>query len=105
VTNLVKLAPQISHESISSAIIEEFFNTYNTTCEVKYYALAIEYLLPPNTLLLKVEALDTAKLKVIPSLAGFYENLKNWNWRFGMVQLSFPSTLCFSLYGRGDATL
>jgi lipoate-protein ligase A len=34
VTNLKELNPEITHESLSEAIIQEFFKTYENTCEV-----------------------------------------------------------------------
>ncbi|KAL6054783.1 lipoate--protein ligase [Balamuthia mandrillaris] len=63
VRNLSTLNPNISHETISQALIKQFFTTYNAECEVEY--------------------LDFDKLRTIPSLNAYYEQLKDWNWRFG----------------------
>lgn len=63
VMNLEQIDPKISHESLSGAIIEEFFKYYNSTCEVEY--LNYEY------------------LKSVSALNDYYEKLKAWEWRFG----------------------
>ncbi|MFZ4715056.1 MAG: lipoate--protein ligase [Bacteriovoracaceae bacterium] len=63
VANLTDFSPTINHQDLTQKIIEEFFLTYGTTAEV--------------------EILDDASLKKIPALQERYEELKNWNWRFG----------------------
>lgn len=63
VENLSALNQQITHEALSSAIIEEFFNEYGIHADV--------------------EKLNDAQLKTIPALNKYYEELKDWNWRFG----------------------
>ncbi len=63
VTNLKECNPEINHETICSAIIEEFKSHYGTECEV--------------------ELLDHDYLKSVAHLNDYYEKLKDWNWRFG----------------------
>lgn len=63
VENLNSLNQQINHDSLSQAIIEEFFLEYGARTEI--------------------EMLNNEKLKSIPVLNKYYEELKDWNWRFG----------------------
>jgi len=63
VTNLVELNSEIKHETLSQAIIEEFCSFYGEQVEV--------------------EVLDHQSLLKIPSLQTYYEQLKDWDWRFG----------------------
>ena len=63
VANLVDFNETVTHESLSEAIIEAF-------CE--YYGQTVE-----------VEELDEASLKKEPHLNKYYEQMADWNWRFG----------------------
>jgi len=63
VLNMKTLNPDINHQSISNSLIEQFFKYYGSQCEI--------------------EILDTHKLRQIDSLNRAYEQLKDWNWRFG----------------------
>jgi len=63
VLNLVDLVPQLDHEKISDAIIQEFFSVYHDRCDI--------------------EILDGKKLSEIDSLNRYYQQIKDWNWRFG----------------------
>lgn len=63
VANLVEFNDTVTHESLSEAIIEAF-------CE--YYGQTVE-----------VEELDEASLKSEPHLNKYYEQMADWNWRFG----------------------
>jgi lipoate-protein ligase A len=63
VANLSEFNPQISHEELSEAIMEEFFAAYGGRAEP--------------------EILDHEELGRDPRLAEYYEKLKDWNWRFG----------------------
>lgn len=63
VANLVEFNPEVNHESLSQAIIQEFFAYYKTECPI--------------------EVLDHEYLKTIPELHQYYEQLSDWNWRFG----------------------
>lgn len=63
VANLVDFNDTVTHESLSDAIIEAF-------CE--YYGQTVE-----------VEELDEASLKSEPHLNKYYEQMANWDWRFG----------------------
>lgn len=63
VANLVDFNDTVNHESLSDAIIEAF-------CE--YYGQKVE-----------VEELDEASLKSEPHLNKYYEQMADWNWRFG----------------------
>jgi lipoate-protein ligase A len=63
VANLHELNDQITHESLCSAIIEEFFKYYGETCEIEH--------------------LNDDDLKKIPQLMKYYEHLKDWDWCFG----------------------
>lgn len=63
VANLVDFNDMVTHESLSDAIIEAF-------CE--YYGQTVE-----------VEELDEASLKSEPHLNKYYEQMADWDWRFG----------------------
>ena len=63
VANLVDFNDTVTHESLSDAIIEAF-------CE--YYGQTVE-----------VEELDEAFLKSEPHLNKYYEQMADWDWRFG----------------------
>ena len=63
VANLVDFNDTVTHESLSDAIIEAF-------CE--YYGQTVE-----------VEELDEASLKSEPHLNKYYEQMADWDWRFG----------------------
>lgn len=63
VVNLSELSDQVSHTSLSEAIIEEFFNYYGTRCEIEH--------------------LDYDYLKQVSALNEYYEKLKDWNWCYG----------------------
>lgn len=63
VANLAEFNPEICHENLSEAIIAEFFEHYRAECPL--------------------ESLDYESLKDIPSLNQYYEQMRDWNWRFG----------------------
>ena len=63
VANLVEFNDSITHESLSQAIIDAFCEYYGETVEV--------------------EELDEASLKNEPHLNKYYEQMADWNWRFG----------------------
>ena len=63
VANLSEFNPEIDYGSLSEALMEEFFATYGTRCEP--------------------EILDYHTLKEIPQLNEYFEELADWNWRFG----------------------
>lgn len=63
VANLNEFNPQINHGNLCQAIIEEFFQTYEEKCEP--------------------EILDHEKLKTIPHLQSYFDQMSDWNWRFG----------------------
>lgn len=63
VINLTELNENVSHELLSQAIIEEFFNYYGMRCEIEH--------------------LDYEYLKQVGPLNEYYEKLKDWNWRYG----------------------
>jgi len=63
VANLSEFNPEIDHEALSKAIMEEFFNAYEQRVEP--------------------EILDHEELGRDPRLSSYYEKLKDWNWRFG----------------------
>ncbi len=63
VTNLKDINPEIKHDSLCQAIIEEFFNFYESKCEIEY--------------------LDHDFLQKQPALNEYYNKLKAWEWRFG----------------------
>ncbi|ELR20191.1 lipoyltransferase and lipoateprotein ligase [Acanthamoeba castellanii str. Neff] len=63
VQNLKDLNPEVDHESMCDALVEEFYKTYEDRCEIEY---------------LKHEMLAS-----IPSLANTYATLQDWKWRFG----------------------
>jgi len=63
VVNLQTLNPNITHESICNAFIEEFFRTYNSEC--------------------KIETFIEDELLKINDINDNYNHLKDWNWRYG----------------------
>lgn len=63
VANLAELNPKITHEELCSRIIKEFFNHYQSECEV--------------------EVLDHQFLLSIPRLNEHFKKMSDWNWRFG----------------------
>jgi len=63
VANLIQYNPAINHQNLCQKIITSFQNHYQCSAEI--------------------ELLDVDKLKNIPSLQRYYEELKDWNWRFG----------------------
>ncbi|TXD96955.1 lipoate--protein ligase [Psychrobacter frigidicola] len=63
VANLVEFNNTINHEILSAAIIEAF-------CE--YYGQTVE-----------VEELDEASLAKQPNLNKYYQQMSDWDWRFG----------------------
>lgn len=63
VANLVDFNDTVTHESLSDAIVDAF-------CE--YYGQTVE-----------VEELDEASLKSEPHLNKYYEQMADWDWRFG----------------------
>ncbi|WP_201587698.1 lipoate--protein ligase [Psychrobacter jeotgali] len=63
VANLVEFNEDINHEVLSDAIIEAFCEYYGDTAPV--------------------QELDEASLAKQPSLKAYYEQMADWNWRFG----------------------
>ncbi|SUD92008.1 lipoate--protein ligase [Psychrobacter phenylpyruvicus] len=63
VANLVEFNDSITHDSLSDAIIEAFCDYYGET--------------------VAVEELDEATLKAEPHLNKFYQQMADWDWRFG----------------------
>ncbi len=63
VANLVEFNKDINHENLSDAIIEAFCEYYGETAPV--------------------EALDEASLAKQPTLNKYYEQMADWDWRFG----------------------
>lgn len=63
VANLTDFNPSVTHELLCQNIVNSFFQEYGQECEIEY--------------------LDDAWLKTIAPLNAYYENLKDWKWRFG----------------------
>ncbi|MCF7939883.1 MAG: lipoate--protein ligase [Spirochaetales bacterium] len=63
VANLKDFNPQLNHEDLCQGIIREFFFTYGETCEP--------------------EILDHHQLRSIPHLQNYFDQMSDWNWRFG----------------------
>lgn len=63
VANLVEFNEDINHETLSAAIIEAFCEYYGDTAPV--------------------EALDEASLAKQPALDKYYQQMADWDWRFG----------------------
>ena len=63
VANLVEFNEDITHEILSNALIEAFCEYYGETAPV--------------------EELDEASLADQPTLNQYYEQMADWNWRFG----------------------
>lgn len=63
VANLVEFNEDINHENLSDAIIEAFCEYYGETAPV--------------------EELDEASLAKQPTLNKYYEQMADWDWRFG----------------------
>ena len=63
VANLTEFRADLDHDALSGAIIDEFFTEYGASCPV--------------------EELTYETLKNIPHLADYYEQMRDWDWRFG----------------------
>lgn len=63
VINLSELNSEITHDSLSQAIIREFFKTYGTECPIEFLA--------------------HESIRTIPHLAEYYQLMSDWDWRFG----------------------
>jgi len=63
VANLVEFNDAINHETLSDTIIEAFFDYYGETAPV--------------------EQLDEASLAKQPTLNTYYQQMADWDWRFG----------------------
>jgi lipoate-protein ligase A len=63
VTNLIDYGPDITHDTLCAAVVEEFFSTYGERCEI-------------------VELTHDA-IRDIPHLKAYYEKMADWQWRFG----------------------
>jgi lipoate-protein ligase A len=63
VANLVEFNDSINHETLSQAIIDAFCDYYGQT--------------------VAVEALDEASLAKQPTLNKYYQQMSDWDWRFG----------------------
>lgn len=63
VANLSEFNPDINHKDLCEAIIEEFYKTYGEKCPV--------------------EILDHEQLKEITHLQNYFDQMSDWNWRFG----------------------
>jgi lipoate---protein ligase len=63
VVNLTELVPELNHELVSEQIIREFCDYYQDDAE-------------------RI-ALKTSDLEQIPRLKKYYDQLRDWNWRFG----------------------
>ncbi len=63
VANLSEFAPDLNHDLLVPDIVTAFFEHYQAECEV--------------------ESLDSGSLAKIPGIQKHYEELKDWDWRFG----------------------
>ncbi len=63
VLNLVDIAPRIGHESFCSALIDAFFEKYETR--------------------VPVEHLDASSLRAIEAIKSYHDQLRSWDWIFG----------------------
>lgn len=63
VANLREYVPDLTHEALSAQIFQTFCSHYGETAEIEH--------------------LSSSELATIPSLNSYYEQLKDWEWRFG----------------------
>ena len=63
VLNLVEIAPAINHQDFCSALMEAFFQNYNSR--------------------VKVEHLDSSTLQTVDAIKSYHDELKSWDWIFG----------------------
>eukprot|EP00736_Rhodelphis_marinus_P006058 Rmarinus@m.3874 len=63
VVNMSSLNPTLTHDTLGEALVQEFLAEHDADC--------------------KVEDLDHDHLAEIPELKKRYEELENWEWRFG----------------------
>ena len=63
VANLREYVPDLTHDSLSRNIFEVFCNHYGESAEVEH--------------------LDSTELASEPSLNAYYDQMKDWEWRFG----------------------
>lgn len=63
VVNLIEMSAEINHQSVCQALIEAFFEYYQSSCEIEY--------------------LNHQTLEKIPAIKKYYEMLKSWDWTYG----------------------
>ncbi len=63
VANLIEYNPELKHEVLCPELINAFFNYHDNDCEI--------------------EVLNHDQLQNMPQLNDYYQQLKDWNWRFG----------------------
>jgi len=63
VTNLKEVVPDLNHDILCEAIIQEFFETYSGTCPIK--------------------ELSNEDIMAVPEIKKYYQDLCDWDWRFG----------------------
>lgn len=63
VVNLQEINPLITHQLLCDQIIQEFFHHYDSFCAI--------------------EILDQNYLQSLPKLQEHYQQMSNWDWRFG----------------------
>lgn len=63
VANLTDFSADVDHQSVIEAVMESFFAYYGSRCEP--------------------ELLDAESLREIPSLQAYYDQMADWDWRFG----------------------
>ncbi len=63
VANLREYSAAIDHDSVCTAVMESFFERYGARCEP--------------------ELLNADSLREIPSLQAYYDQMADWDWRFG----------------------
>ncbi|MGM0431098.1 MAG: lipoate--protein ligase [Spirochaetota bacterium] len=77
VTNLIDYNPGITHDALCSALVAEFFSTYDDQCDITY--------------------LTYDMVSSVPHLQTYYEQMADWQWRFGKTpQFQYEITKRFN---------
>jgi lipoate-protein ligase A len=63
VANLTEFSAELDHQMVTEAVMESFFAHYGSRCEP--------------------EVLDAESLRDIESLRAYYDQMADWEWRFG----------------------
>lgn len=81
VVNLQELNTAISHQTLCEHLIAQFRAHYMSECQVTNWLDVVGC--PVLLTRCKVEEINLKTLEAIPSWKKYYDELRDWNWRFG----------------------